>query len=690
MKHTANHPVFHHGELAAQEKAGVPDFADKVHKTGFVRTFMPDQHREFFSGLPMISAGLLDKSGRPWATMLLGEIGFIQSPEPDSLTSTSLPIMSKTLNLEIGTGAKIGLCGVEVETRRRNRMNGTVVDTDGSPFSIHVDQSFGNCPQYIQKRELEWATIQAENNEPEDYERSPTLSSQSKSLIKAADTFFIASRASVISDDPREGVDASHRGGKPGFLNINDDNTLSFPDFSGNRFYNTIGNIEADSRMGLFIPNLTTGDAVMITGHASVSWEDKRIAAFDGAQCIIDITVEESIYIPALLPISGKLIELWPVLEETGSWQKADVNMLKREGYRTFEITRTQRESSTISSFYFKPADGGSLEDYVPGQFLPIRLEIEGEEPLLRNYTLSQAPSDSSSSNKAYRLSIKREEQGRGSQVFHDQFTLGSRFEAASPIGDFFLDKSENPIVMLSAGVGITPMIAMLDGLIKSGIQTTNPRKLWFVHGAADSEARAFDNYLSEQQQKYPWLIRYTTFSKPLAGDKIGEHYDAKGYVTIDTLKSLLPFDNYQFYLCGPEKFMQSLYASLKNTGINRANIHYEFFGDGSLGDDVDDDDSANTGTTYIEPQSALVQFAASEMEAIWTPESGSLLDLAEAQGLTPTKNCRAGKCGACKTRLISGDVYYPKKPVITPPEGHVLICCSKPKSSDAKIVLDI
>ncbi len=681
MTYDTNHPVFHHGELAAQKRDGLPDFAERVRQSGFVRPFMPDQHREFFKNLPMVATGLLDKSGRPWATMLIGELGFLRSPEPNILSSVSRPVLSEALGLQVHAGSKVGLCGVEVETRRRNRMNGTVVNYADSTFAIRVDQSFGNCPQYIQKRKLKWSEVPTEAREPKNYERTSSLSPSAKELIELADTFFIASRAPEMSDDPRGGIDASHRGGKPGFINVSDDNTLSFPDFSGNRFYNTVGNIELDERIGLFIPNLSTGDAVMITGRAAVCWEDERIAAFEGAERIIDVIVDESIYIPALLPIQGTLIEPWPVLEATGSWQQVSSSLLKKDGYRTFKITRIQRESSVISSFYLSPVDGGALEPYTPGQFLPIRLNRDKQESLSRSYTLSQAL-DKNNKSSHYRLSIKRE--GQASRLFHDDLTLGSRFEAGSPTGDFVLDDSDDPIVMLSAGVGITPMIAMLDGLIKSGKQTESPRKVWFIHGTLNSETHAFAGFIQEQQQAHPWLTIYNCFSKPLATDVIGEHYDAKGRVTIDTLKALLPFDKYQFYLCGPEGFMHNLYDGLRDTGIGQSNIHYEFFGEGTLGE------SEGKNQQATEPVGAVVEFSQADIKTSWGATNISLLELAESQGLTPPQNCRSGKCGTCATKLLAGSVYYPNKPVVQPAEGQVLICCCQPSSADEKIVLEL
>jgi ferredoxin len=149
-------------------------------------------------------------------------------------------------------------------------------------------------------------------------------------------------------------------------------------------------------------------------------------------------------------------------------------------------------------------------------------------------------------------------------------------------------------------------------------------------------------------------------------------------------LKALLPFDNYQFYICGPEGFMRALYTGIRAMNIRRTAIHYEFFGAGSLADD----EQQESNISQTKPTTAAVRFSKSNLEVTWTPDSGSLLELAEKNGLTPPQNCRSGKCGTCSTKLHSGSVYYPKKPVITPPTGQVLICCCWPKSGSEEVVL--
>jgi len=307
--------VFHTGELALQARAGVPaSYRDRVAHA--LRFEMPQQHRDFFESLPVLFLGLLDARGQVWATPAVGEVGFLRSRDPGRLQVGARPVLGETLWLDLRPGAKVGAVGMELTSRRRNRMNGTIRTVNGEGFEIGVDLSFGNCPQYIQTRDLTWP---ANPPVPEPV-ALPEWDAASCALVARADTFFIASRAAEMTQNPADGVDASHRGGRPGFLTVNADGSLSFPDFSGNRFFNTLGNIAADGRVGLFIPDFSTGAGIFVTGLASVDWTPERAGQFKGAERIVDVQPEEVWYCEHALPGPAPLVNSWPMLEETGIW----------------------------------------------------------------------------------------------------------------------------------------------------------------------------------------------------------------------------------------------------------------------------------------------------------------------------------------------------------------------------------
>lgn len=668
---------FHKAEIAVQEKLGVADMVAQ-YSAGFVRSEMPDQHREFFTHLPMMIIGTADHKGYPWAMPLFGKPGFIQSPNAKTLDIDTQPELIQTLNLDFNVGQKIGGVGIELHTRRRNRMNGMIKKITNNGFSISVEQSFGNCPQYIQKRELKPIDTVQKKIDTQKLALTNSISTSSIQLIHAADTFFIASRTKTFSDDERCGIDASHRGGKPGFVKIEGD-TLTFPDFSGNRFFNTLGNIKSDSRVGLFFPDFTTGNAVFLSGDAEIIWDENAAIEFDGAERLITIKIRNSIYIEAFLPMTGELEEMSPSLTNTGTWHpKQTLN----SGYSRFQIIQKIKESQDITSLHLQPADNNAVSNYQAGQFLPIAISSNhnqnAQETLIRrSYTLSRAPK-----NDAYRISVKREEQGVVSRALHDTLNVGDTVYAAKPTGQFTLKHNDHAIVFLSGGVGITPMIAMLQGLIDDVKNGEKARDVWFIHGTQSSATHAFSSELKKLTNTYPWLRVHTVYSRPLKTDSVDEHYNSQGRIDIHLLKQILPFNNYDFYLCGSEPFMRSLYAGLIDTGVTKKNIFYEFFGEGSIED--------NAQNHIPVAKTADVHFTKSNITATWIPENGTLLEFAEQHGLKPMYSCRSGSCGACSCTIESGEVSYQKKPSFNPESGQILMCSARPAENTTTLMLNL
>lgn len=293
--------IFHDGERAVQARAGVSDEWLK-RSENFVRSWMPQQHRNFFENLQMLILGLLDSEGRSWCVPALGPRGFLVSPTPDTLEIHRDPVLSCELGLERSVGASVGILGIDLSSRRRNRLNGRIQHASPGKMTIVVDQSYGNCPQYIQTRHLSPGQDKAA---AVGSRRGSITDPDVRRIIEATDTFFIASRVAGSLDGGSAGVDASHRGGRPGFLGINGNGTLSFPDFSGNHFFNTLGNIESDGRVGLFVPDFETGEAIVLTVRGSIDWDPGRIKLFEGAERVVDVAPEEIWYADAVLPVPG-------------------------------------------------------------------------------------------------------------------------------------------------------------------------------------------------------------------------------------------------------------------------------------------------------------------------------------------------------------------------------------------------
>lgn len=312
-------PAFHAGERQVQARAGVQERMEQIGPR-VIRDHMPDQHRAFFSQLPFLIAGTVDHTGQPWASPLAAPPGFIQSPNPTQLVVNAQPLPGDPLADTLATGAHIGLLGIEPHTRRRNRLNGVVSNLGASGFSVQVRQSFGNCPQYIQAREASYVSRLA-LTEPAVH-HSGELDTAARRLIAAADTFFIATAYAGNRQEAGRaaGVDVSHRGGKPGFVRVDADGTLTVPDFLGNFFFNTLGNIAVNPRAGLLFLDFEKGDLLYLAVTAEIVWEGAELARFAGAQRLLRFTVREMRRIEASLPLRWGPMALSPVLEATGRW----------------------------------------------------------------------------------------------------------------------------------------------------------------------------------------------------------------------------------------------------------------------------------------------------------------------------------------------------------------------------------
>ena len=679
---------WHAGEVALQEKVGV---VGKMQELGrrVVRNYMPDQHRTFFRQLPFVVAGAVDNDGDVWATLVAGQPGFMQAPTDKILHVDLAADPHDPAAQGLHEGAGIGLLGIELHTRRRNRMNGVVRNWTGQGFDIDVAQSFGNCPQYIQARDFEFIRDPAVFSDiaPKTFD---SLSGRARAMIEAADTFFVAS---YVGDDARRQVDVSHRGGKAGFVRIGDDGRLTIPDFAGNLFFATLGNFLVNPRAGLVFADFESGDLLQLTGEATVDLDSPEIAAFQGAERLWHFTPRRILYRAGALPLRWKFqANGWsPNSLMTGSWDEAASRLKAAElanAWRPFKVTNVVDESSVIRSFHLEPADGAGLVAHVAGQHLPIRVMLPGhDKPVIRTYTLSTAPADG-----LYRISVKRD--GLVSSHLHDTLRIGSIVEARAPAGQFTIDAHERrPAVLLAAGVGVTPMLAMLRHIVYEGLRTRRVRPTWFFHSARSLKERAFSREIEQLAASAKGAVKVVRALSDIDGAREEKDFDVAGRIDIQLLRDTLPFDDYDFYLCGPSAFMQSMYDGLRDLNVADNRIHAEAFGPSGL--QRRKDAAATTGPVRVAADKPVpVAFVKSGKEARWSPESGSLLELAEARGLNPEFGCRGGSCGTCRTRIVEGAVAYAVAPEFQVPDDEALICCAVPANTESgggdRLLLDL
>jgi predicted pyridoxine 5'-phosphate oxidase superfamily flavin-nucleotide-binding protein len=314
---------FHAGERFAQDRAGKRAQMESAGRR-VVRAEMPEQHRAFFAQLPFMLMGAVDREGTPWATVLTGSPGFAHAPDPHRLRVDAQLAVDDPLAGVLEVGADIGLLGIELPTRRRNRMNGTIAALDADGMTVGVRQSFGNCPRYIQLRELEPVPSEAHTERP--VWNGDRLDDAGRALLVAADTIFIATYYQDASQPHRGGADVSHRGGKPGFVRVDvDGRTLTFPDFNGNAYFNTIGNLVANPRAGLLVIDFPSGTLLHVAARAEIIWDGPEVAVYQGAERLVRLHVERVVRRPGAMPLRGKLVAMSPVLERTGDWSGVTV-----------------------------------------------------------------------------------------------------------------------------------------------------------------------------------------------------------------------------------------------------------------------------------------------------------------------------------------------------------------------------
>lgn len=665
---------FHAGEQAVQARLGVQERMLGIGQR-VIRDFMPEQHRDFYAQLPFVLVGSLDPQGRPWASVLAGPPGFMQSPQRRALNIEASPAPGDPLVHGLRPGAPVGFLGIELHSRRRNRINGRITAVGEGSFSVEVEQTVGNCPQYIQGREFEWVR-DARDMRPRRTDSLQALDADARTLVAASDTLFVATHAPADGGGPgRDGsADVSHRGGRSGFVRIEDDHTLLVPDFTGNSMFMTLGNLQLDPRAGVLFIDFSTGDLLTLTGRAEVIWDGAELQAFEGAERAWRFHVEAGWRLRDALPLRWRFRDWSPNSLITGTWDEAarrlEVQRMAQT-WRPYRVTRIEDESGVIRSFHLAPADGNARPAFEAGQYLPIRLRPRGQAgadpaPLHRTYTVSSAPGDD-----GLRISVKRE--GAASTFLHDQVFVGDIIEALAPRGHFVIDaRSRRSAVLIGAGVGITPMVSFARHVVAEGFRLRRTRPVHLVQVARDAHVRAFGAELQGLAERAGGALRLHIVQDDAAQGTL------PGPLNIELLKTLLPFDDHEFFLCGPPGFMQALYDGLRGLGVRDERIHAEAFGPASLKRSLDSAPALPPALPLPASQATVV-FTRSGEAAVWTPGRGSLLDLAEGKGLSPPFACRAGYCGSCATRLKAGAVTYAAPTAWQPAEGEVLLCCAMP-----------
>jgi ferredoxin-NADP reductase/MOSC domain-containing protein YiiM len=349
-------------------------------------------------------------------------------------------------------------------------------------------------------------------------------------------------------------------------------------------------------------------------------------------------------------------------------------------GFRPMRVATIHKESESVTSFVLVPADKQSLSLFQAGQFVVLRLIIDpGKAPVLRSYSLSDLPA-----SDHLRISVKSELKGIGSSFLCDRAREGDVLDVSAPRGSFTLRAGQSPVVLLSAGVGATPVMSMLHALASEKSQ----REIWWIYAARN---RVEHPFAEESRSLLKQLSRgrgYIVYSRPAATDQVGTDFDAPGHIDAALLKRIGVSERSDFYLCGPSSFLQNMRDGLQTWGAPADSVHTEIFG--AL--ESITPGMAQVAHTPHQPQGPPgsgppVSFARSGITVTWDSKFASLLELAEACDVPVRWSCRTGVCHTCMTGLIAGSITYNPEPLERPAPGNVLVCCSQP---NAGVTLDL
>ena len=348
-------------------------------------------------------------------------------------------------------------------------------------------------------------------------------------------------------------------------------------------------------------------------------------------------------------------------------------------GIRKFRINEKVLEGGDICSFYLVPHDGKALPPFLPGQYLTFNLRLPDREKLLvRCYSLSDSPFQTD----YYRISIKRlgppprepdAPPGLSSNYFHTELNAGDIVDVKAPSGNFFLDLSKHrPVILIGGGVGLTPMVSMLNAICESGSQ----REVWFFYGVRNGDECIMKEKLEALEAEHENVQLRLCYSDPTDGEVEGEDFHHAARVSVDLFREVLPSNNYEYDMCGPPPMMESLTTDLRAWGVPDGDVNLEAFGPASVKKKAPAEDQAAEAST-----GQVVTFARSNKKLTWDGSHDSILELAEANGVELDFGCRAGSCGTCITAVKTGEVSYVEEPGSLPEQGSCLACISVPKT---------
>lgn len=625
---------FHEGEIAVQERAGVARAARVT--AGVLDDHIPDGALSFVARQTMAAFGSCDAQGNVWASLAFGPPGFLRAESKrrlvwrpkDCHTASGDPLWD---NLE--NDSRVGILLIELTTRRRLRINGRARRKADGDWWIEVERAYANCPKYIQARRLRICETER-SNVPEQFRQGSRLNAAQQAWIAHADTFFVASA------HPEQGLDASHRGGRPGFVQVLSPHRLRVPDYLGNNMFNTLGNFASFPHAGLAFLDFERNRILQLSGRPEVSCDDPDAAGRTGGTARFwEFEVESWRESKLALELGWQFMSYSPLLPESGD--HADATL-------TFRVQNAWRETDRIRGFELIATNGGLLPPFEAGAHLPIRVRDRSGTWVERHYSLLSDPAD----RQRYRIGVLAEPRGRGGSLYlHETVRVGDTLLAGPPANGFPLEIDAAHSILVAGGIGITPLLSMLHVLRANG--------------------KSFELHYSV---KYRNGQAFRQDVENLAGPHAHFYVSKEPGAPLLDLRAVLakPRPLTHVYVCGPRPMIVAVRELGATLGWAPEQIHFESFG----------------GAASPEDQGLNITLARSGRE-FHVPAGRSILDVLLENGIAVSHDCRRGECSQCVARILAGEPEH-RDLCLSADERAVSMCVCVSRARSDNLTLDL
>ncbi|MBI1194916.1 MAG: 2Fe-2S iron-sulfur cluster binding domain-containing protein [Gammaproteobacteria bacterium] len=596
---------YHEGEIAVQTRAGETRSAEV--NSGVFSPRIPVGAMPFVGQQAMAVFGSIDGDGDVWASVLFGKPGFIKAVDQRTVhlqRQACHNAAGDPLWDNLDGDPRLGMLLIELLTRRRLRVNGTARRNDDGDYVVEVARSYANCPQFIQRRRLdlpESGDVEAKDS----FRAGEQLSPDQQAWIAQADTFFVASA------HPEQGLDASHRGGRPGFVKVLNPRRLRIPDFFGNSMFNTLGNFTSYPRAGLVFIDFEGARVLQLSGRPTLLWDEPdALGETGGTSRFWEFEVKTWRESELSLHLSWRFFDYSPFIP-------VPLTPADRTDEQTLNlaVSKVWDETERVKGFLLVAADGGDLPPFDAGAHLPVTVRDKNGDWVERNYSLLSDPSDLSH----YRIAVLAEPEGRGGSMYmHESLRTGDLLIARPPRNGFPLDIDAAHTILIAGGIGITPLLSMARVLRSSGSS-------FELHYSARRESDLAFRFEIER----------------LAG--AGAHFyasETRGGQRLDLQRILAePVSGTHVYVCGPFPMIGAVRELAEAKGWAAEQIHFESFG--------------ATASAHDRPLSVTL---AKSGKTVQVPVTSSILDVLLDEGVAVPHRCKRGECSLCVTRVLEGE----------------------------------